>query len=95
MLITHAGLALLQLFISKGTQSGIYLLQNIEWSLYKRRKEFGYCVMKFAPASSLQAGQLRNFGLASNNVKDFVSVVRGVKTVLGPARASVRWLSGF
>ena len=88
----HGALTLLLLFISKGMLSGIYLLQNVEWSLYKRRKEFGYCVMKFAPAAKLQAGQLRNFGLISNNVKVLGSVVRAVQTVLGLARASMRWL---
>jgi len=94
MFILHGALSLLLLVVSKGMQSGIYLLQNIEWSLYKRRKEFGYCVMKFAPASGLLAGQLRNFGLISDNVTVFVSVVRAVQTVLGLARPSVRCLSG-
>jgi hypothetical protein len=60
-----------------------YLVQNIEWSLYRRRKEFRYCVMKFAPATGLQAGQLRNFGLISGNVKVFVSVFTSVQTVWG------------
>ena len=54
-------LPLLLLSVSEGLQCAIYLLQNIGWNLYKRREEFGCCVMKFVPATWLQAGQLRNF----------------------------------
>ena len=95
VLFMHGALPLLLLFIGKGMQSGIYLQQNIDWSLYKHRKESGYCLMKFAPASRLQAGQLRNFGLISGNVEVPVSAGRGVETILGLAQVSVRWLSGI
>ena len=81
LLLTMRVLPLLLLFISKGMHYGIYLLQNIEWSLYRRHKEFGCCVMRVAPATRLQAGQLRKFGVISGNIEVFVSVGRSIQTL--------------